>query len=287
VVIECVPNVSEGRRRDVLDALSDAAAPSLLDVHVDQDHHRSVFTIAGPGEGDAEGAARRLALATARLLDLTEHEGVHPRLGVLDVVPFVALTETAEERSVAVETARGFAAWVAHELGVPAFLYGDADPEARSLPDVRREAFAPRPPDYGPGEPGHRLGATAIGARPPLVAVNCDLDRDDGELARQIAAQVRERDGGLPGVRALGFPLASRRCAQVSMNLTRLEACGLERACTAVRRLAYEGGTDVARVELVGLVPAAELERCSPEFRAWSGVGPDQTIESRLAARRR
>jgi glutamate formiminotransferase len=286
VVIECVPNVSEGRRRDVLDALSEAAAPSLLDVHADPDHHRSVFTVAGPGERDAEGATRRLAHATARLLDLTEHEGVHPRFGALDVVPFVALTETPEERSVAVETARSFAAWVAAELGVPAFLYGDADPEARSLPDVRREAFVQRAPDYGPGETRHRLGATAVGARPPLVAVNCDLDRDDGELARQIAAQVRERDGGLPGVRALGFPLASRRRAQVSMNVTRLEACGLERACTAVRRLAYEGGADVARVELVGLVPAAELERCSPEFRAWSGVGPDQTIESRLAARR-
>jgi glutamate formiminotransferase len=121
-----------------------------------------------------------------------------------------------------------------------------------------------------------------VGARPQLVAVNCNLDTDDLPLARDIAAQVRERDGGLPGVRALGLGLASRSRAQVSMNVTRLAACGVERACTAVRRLAYEGGADVEAVELVGLVPAAELERCSPEFLTWSRIGPDHTIEAHL-----
>lgn len=279
-MLECVVNVSEGRRRDVIDAIGAACGPALLDVHADPDHHRSVFTLAGPAERDAVDAAHALARAVAERLDVSTHEGVHPRLGALDVVPFVALDGNTD---VAVDAARAFAEWIAAEVGVPAFLYGEADPDGRSLPEVRRDAFTRRPPDHGPAEPHPRLGAVAVGARPPLVAVNCDLDRDDVTLAREIAAQVRERDGGLPGVRALGFELASRGRAQVSMNVTRLEACGVERACTAVRRLAYEGGADVERVELVGLVPAAELERCSPEFVAWSGIGPDHTIEARLA----
>ncbi|MGH9031489.1 MAG: glutamate formimidoyltransferase [Acidimicrobiia bacterium] len=274
-MLECVVNVSEGRRGDVIEDLAAACGESLLDVHTDADHHRAVFTLAR----DADSAARALTLAAAARLDLSAHEGVHPRLGVIDVVPFVALE--ASSVADAVEAARSYATWVADTLGVPVFLYGGADPEGRSLPDAREDAFARRGPDVGPGAPHPRLGAVAVGARPLLVAVNCRLDRDDLGLAREIAAQVRERDGGLPGVRALGLALASQGRAQVSMNVTRLEACGVERACTAVRRLAYEGGADV-EVELVGLLPAAELDRCSPEFRAWSGLGPDDTIEARL-----
>ncbi|HUF84449.1 MAG TPA: glutamate formiminotransferase [Acidimicrobiia bacterium] len=278
-MLECVVNVSEGRRHDVIDAIAGAGGASLLDVHSDPDHHRSVFTLAGPGPRDAEDAARALARAAAEGVDISAHDGVHPRFGAVDVVPFVALDGAA---GIAVDAARRFAEWVADELGVAAFLYGDADPDGRSLPDVRRDAFTDRRPDHGPAEPHPRLGAVAVGARPPLVAVNCTLDTDDLALARDIAAQVRERDGGLPGVRALGFGLASRSRAQVSMNVTRLAACGVERACTAVRRLAYEGGAEVEAVELVGLLPAAELEHCSPEFLAWSGFGPDHTIEARL-----
>jgi glutamate formiminotransferase len=274
-VLECVPNVSEGRRQDVIDALTAAADDALLDVHADPDHHRSVFTLAGPGERDVEAAARRLAIAVAALVDLSGHDGVHPRLGALDIVPFVALDNT--DPAVAVEAARSFGEWVARELSLPVFLYDET-----SLPSIRRDAFGARAPDFGPGAPHPELGAVAVGTRPLLVAVNCRLDRDDVALARGIATQVRERDGGLPGVRALGFALASQGKAQVSMNVTRLEACGVERACTAVRRLAYEGGADVDAVELVGLVPASELTRSSAEFLAWSGIGPDQTIEFRL-----
>lgn len=276
-MLECVVNVSEGRRGDVIDELAAECGPALLDVHTDADHHRSVFTLAR----DAEAAARALTEAVAERIDLSAHAGVHPRLGAIDVVPFVALD--GSEPGDATEAARSYATWIAGALDVPAFLYGDADPDGRSLPDVRRDAFAGRAPDVGPDTPHARLGAVAVGARPPLVAVNCWLDVDDLGLAREIAAQVRERDGGLPGVRALGVVLASRGRAQVSMNVTRLEACGVERACTAARRLAYEGGADVERVELVGLLPAAELDRCSAEFRSWSGIGPDHTIEARLA----
>jgi glutamate formiminotransferase / 5-formyltetrahydrofolate cyclo-ligase len=280
-VLECVVNVSEGRRPEVLDRLAAAAGRELLDVHADPDHHRSVFTLAGERAG-VEAAALRLAETACRHIDLTEHRGAHPRLGAVDVVPFVALD--GEERQAATSAARAFAGEVAERLGIPVFLYDQADPSARSLPDVRRDAFRVRPPDFGPPEPHPRWGATAVGARPPLVAVNCELDTGDLAVASEVARRVRERDGGLPGVRALGFLLGSRGQAQVSMNLVDLQATGVEAACSEVRRLALDRGTGVTAVELVGLLPAAELARCSVEFLDWSGLGRKDTIESRLRA---
>jgi glutamate formiminotransferase len=272
-VLECVPNVSEGRDTRVIDALAAACGASLLDVHTDPDHHRSVFTLAGPGARDAESAVRRLARAVVEHVDLTAHTGVHPRFGALDVVPFVALDPSPPGAATA--AARAFASWVTEELAIPALLYGDADPERRSLPSLRRDAAS---------EERHaRRGVVAVGARPLLVAVNCELDRDDVALARSIARAVRERDGGLRGVRALGFRLASRRIAQVSMNLTDLPATGVQQACETVRSLARGHDADVARVELVGLVPRSELARCGREFLTWSGLDDGQTIEARLA----
>jgi glutamate formiminotransferase len=206
---------------------------------------------------------------------------VHPRLGALDVVPFVALA--GHEPEDAVVAAREFARWVADALALPVFLYDAADPVGRTLPDARRDAFRTRAPDVGPSDPHPALGAVAVGARAPLVAVNCELARDDIELARHIASRVRERDGGLAGVRALGLHLDSLGRSQVSMNLVALERTGLQDACRAVEVQAREAGSSVARVELVGLLPAAELARCDDEFRAWSGIGPDLTIEARLA----
>jgi glutamate formiminotransferase len=279
-LLECVPNVSEGRDARVIARVADACGASLLDVHRDADHHRSVFTLAGPGPRNAAGAVQALARAVAEHVDLRMHDGVHPRLGALDVVPFVALGEPTE---VAVDAALGFADWVVDTLGVPVFLYDAADPAGRSLPDARRDAFVRRDPDGGPGSPDPRLGAVAVGARAPLVAVNCWLDREEVAVARKIAAAVRERDGGLPGVRALGFALPSLGATQVSMNLVDLGATGLEAACTEVRRRAEAAGAQVTRVELVGLVPAAELARCSQAFLEWAALGTDVTIEARLA----
>ena len=276
-MLECVPNVSEGRDGAVLDALATACGAALLDRHVDADHHRSVFTLAGDGLLDA---VRTLAVAVAERVDLRRHAGVHPRFGALDVVPFVALHDEPLEH--AASAARDFAAWIVDALTVPVFLYDAADRRGRTLPDARREAFASRTPDLGPEEPHPALGAVAVGARPPLVAVNCELASDDVALARRIARDVRERDGGLPGVRALGLYLESTTRAQVSMNLVALERTGVRRACTAVRDLAVAAGDDVSRVELVGLLPAAELARCDPAFLDWSGIGPDRTIEARL-----
>ncbi|HEY3670560.1 MAG TPA: glutamate formiminotransferase [Acidimicrobiia bacterium] len=278
-MLECVPNVSEGRDPHVLDTLAAACGAALLDLHVDADHHRSVFTLAGSTTSDA---VRSLALAVAEHVGLMGHAGAHPRLGALDVVPFVALD--GDTRVDAVDAAHAFATWAVDALAVPIFFYDGADGAGRTLPATRRDAFRARPPDLGPSTPHPTLGAVAVGAREPLVAVNCELARDDVVLARAIATQVRERDGGLPGVRALGLRLDSVGRAQVSMNLVALERTGLQDACRAVEARARDAGAEVARVELVGLVPAAELARCDDEFRAWSGIGPDDTIEGRLRA---
>lgn len=281
-MLECVVNVSEGRRTEVVRAVAAAAGAALLDVHSDPDHNRSVFTLAGPADKVAETAVA-LARSAVERIDLSGHSGVHPRLGAVDVIPFVPL-EDAEPDGLAAagRVARAWGQRAAGELGVPVFLYGSADPAGRTLPELRRTAFKERAPDFGPAEPHPTAGAMAVGARPILVALNCELSDPDPAVARMIARAVRERDGGLPGVRALGFALASKGRAQVSMNLVDLAATGVEAACAAVRRAAAGHGADVAAVELVGLLPAAELERCSGEFLAWSGLSPDQTIEVRL-----
>jgi glutamate formiminotransferase / 5-formyltetrahydrofolate cyclo-ligase len=281
-VLECVVNVAEGRDAAVLSRLATACGDALLDLHANADHHRSVFTLAGPGPRDAAWAAAGLARAALAELDLSGHEGVHPRLGLVDVVPFVALGESPR---VAVDAAREFAARFAAELEIPVFFYGAADSEGRDLPSVRRDAFTRRAPDVGPPQPHPRWGATAVGARPPLVAVNCWLDRDDLDLARSVATTVRERDGGPAGVRALGFRLASVGRVQVSMNVTDLTATGVEAACDAAAAAAETAGAKVTRVEWVGLIPGEAIERCSPAFRAWSGLDRSRSIEGRLAVR--
>ncbi|MEX0663403.1 MAG: glutamate formiminotransferase [Acidimicrobiia bacterium] len=277
-----MPNISEGRRADVLDALAIACGPSLLDVHADTDHHRSVFTLAGPGTRDAETAVCALAQVAAARAELTGHEGAHPRLGVIDVVPFVALDE---DHDVAADAAAAFAVWAVEDLAVPVFFYDDADPKRRSLPELRADAFVKREPDAGPPRPHPTLGAVAVGARPPLVAVNCWLDTNDVLVARRLAREVRELDGGMPGVRALGLLLESVETAQVSMNLVDLPVTGIEAAVSEVRRRAAKDDWEITKVEIVGLIPHAELERCTEEFRDWAEITEAVTIESRLTAK--
>lgn len=281
-MLECVANVSEGRRAEVLEDLAAACGEALLDLHVDGDHHRSVFTLVAAGVAGVVEAALRLARAVDGRVDLSGHVGVHPRVGSLDVAPFVALDGVGND--VAVAAAHAFAEAVAGEIGIPVFLYDSADPSGRTLPSVRRDAFVSRAPDFGPPIPHPRLGAVCVGARPLLVAVNCELPDEDVGLAAEVARAVRERNGGLPGVRALGFRLVSRGRTQVSMNLVDLAATGVEAACSEVRRQARLRGSDVVAVELVGLLPAAELARCSDEFVAWAHLSPDHAIEARLRA---
>jgi glutamate formiminotransferase len=281
-VLECVPNVSEGRDTDVVGRLADACGPSLLDVHLDPDHHRSVLTLAGPDDDALSDAVFALCRQAMVDIDLRRHAGVHPRLGAVDVIPFVSLDS---DPSVAVAAARAFARRLADELAVPTFLYDAADPDGRPLPGVRGDAFVRRAPDHGPAVAHPTFGATAVGARPPLIAVNCVLGEADLDRARAVARSVRERDGGRPGVRALGLALPSRGRVQVSMNLVALARTGLEEACRAVDDLARQRGDRVVEVEVVGLIPAHELARCSVEFRSWVGLDADRTIEGRIAAR--
>jgi glutamate formiminotransferase len=281
-MLECVANVSEGRDVEALRAIAKRCGDSLLDVHADPDHHRSVFTLAGPAPDDAGPAARKLGDAVATCVSIAGHDGVHTRLGALVVVPFVALGGTDAERARAADTARDFGTWWAETHDVPVFFYDDADPAARDLPHIRRHAFTTRPPDVGPAHPHPTLGATAVGARKPLVAINLVLATHDVAIAQRIARGIRERDGGLPGVRALGFMLESKGRPQVSMNLVDLDRTGIEAACIEVRELARREHTGVASVELVGLVPRADLDRCSDEFRAWSGIDASAAIEARV-----
>jgi glutamate formiminotransferase len=281
-VLECVVNVSEGRDMRRLLAIAQACGPSLVDVHADADHHRSVFTLAGPGPNDAVAGARALATAVAEQCSIVDHAGEHPRFGALDVVPFVALGETKVARAQAAEEARAFAEWWALEYAVPVFLYDDADPQGRDLPNARSTSFRTRGPDLGPDEPHPTLGATAVGARRPLVACNCVLVSRDVVVARRIAREVRERSGGLQGVRALAFFLPGARRAQVSMNLFDLDHTGVQHACLHVRDLARRYGTDVASIELVGLIPRRDLDQCTDDFLRWSRLDTESTIEARV-----
>lgn len=262
-MIECVTNVSEGRDATVLQAIATAAGPDLLDVHTDPDHNRTVLTLVG------EAASRAVAREAVRRLDLRAHRGVHPRIGVVDVVPFVAL-----EGATPADARRArddFAAWVGQELGVPAFLYG---PE-RSLPDLRRRAFRDLVPDHGPARPHPTAGGVAVGVRPVLVAWNVWLEQPDLALARRVAAAIRG-----PHLRALGLAVGGG--AQVSMNLINPEVLGPAEAWDLVA-----GEASVARAELVGLVPEAVLARTPRHRWAQLDLSDDRTIEARLAMVRR
>jgi glutamate formiminotransferase len=274
-VLECVVNVSEGRDAAVLEALASAAGASLLDVHSDPHHHRSVLTLAGDS---VEADARALAATAVARLDLRHHSGAHPRLGVVDVVPFVPLDGSSLDDAVAARDR--FLAWAATELGLPGFAYG---PE-RTLPDVRRRAFRQLAPDAGPHTPHPTAGAVCVGARQVLVAYNVWLAAGVGVAgAREVAGAVRG-----PAVRALGLDVGGR--AQVSMNLVDPMLVGPADAYDAVAALAEVAGVagvagvgGVAGAELVGLLPGAVLDRV-PDAR-WVELDLDRsrTIESRLA----
>lgn len=243
-MLECVINVSEGRDADAVAAIAGAGGPALLDVHSDAHHNRSVLTLAGAG---VEDAARAVAAEALCRIDLRDHVGVHPRLGAVDVVPFVPLAGASMPDAVAARDR--FAAWAGAELGVPCFLYG---PE-RTLPEVRRRAFADLAPDTGPPAAHPTAGAICAGARPVLVAYNVWLTPEaDVATAVEIARQIRG-----PGLRALGLDVGGR--AQVSMNLVDPARLTPADAFDAVAARA-----PVERAELVGLVPAWVLDAVAP-----------------------
>jgi glutamate formiminotransferase len=276
VILECVANVSEGRDEAVLAELAEAAGDALLDLHRDPDHHRAVLTLAGPAALVSD-AARSLAAATVSRLDLRRHAGTHPRLGVLDVVPFVPFDPghaPPHELSRATVVRDDFAAWLGRELGVPSFLYGPLPGGTeRTLPEVRRRAFAGLAPDAGPATPDPRTGATAVGARAVLVAYNVWVS--SVEVARTVAPLARR-----PGVRALGMAVGER--AQVSCNLIQPGLFGPAQAYDLVARLVEEHGGVVEGAELVGLLPESVLAAV-PAVR-WTelGLSAEATVEARL-----
>lgn len=259
-MLECVVNISEGRRSEVVAAVAGAAGDALLDVHRDADHHRAVLTLVG------EDAARAVAAEAVARIDLRAHSGVHPRLGAVDVVPFVALAGSTPAAAIAARDR--FARWAAEALALPCFVYG---PE-RTLPDVRRQAFGALAPSTGPSQPHRTAGAVAVGARAVLVAYNLWLADPDLPLARTLAAGLRG-----PAVRALGLAVGDQ--VQVSMNLLAPDHVGPAEVFDRVAAC-----TAVARAELVGLVPASVLHAAPPHRWAELDLSTDRTIEARLAA---
>jgi glutamate formiminotransferase / 5-formyltetrahydrofolate cyclo-ligase len=287
-LLVAVPNVSEGRDRAVLERLeASVAAARVLDLHVDPDHNRAVYTLAAR-QGELAAGLVGLAGAAAEHIDLRRHDGIHPHVGALDVMPVVWLDET--RRGAACAEALTAAAMVGEEVGVPVFLYGElaTRPEhaerawlRRGGPAevARRMAAGELVPDYGPPRAHPSAGATLATARPPLLAFNVDLASDDVELARSIAAELRESGGGPPGVRALGLYLAERGRAQVSTNVHDHRAVPLAEIVERVRARA-----PVAEGELIGLAPRAAFEGF-PEDVPLRGFSPERHIlEEALAA---
>ncbi|MGH2706352.1 MAG: glutamate formimidoyltransferase [Actinomycetota bacterium] len=262
-ILECVPNLSEGRRPEVIERLANAArlpGVSLLDLHADADHNRCVLTLAGSKAGLIE-AVLALAYVAVEGIDLAMHEGVHPRLGALDVVPFVPVAggPGGGSMSDAAEAAHGCADRIWSELLVPCFFYGGASPSRRTLPEIRRAAFSSLAADLGGPGPHPTAGAVAVGARGPLVAYNVLLATDDLPAALEIARLLRASNRGLPHIRALGFRLPNAGAAQVSLNLVKPETTTMADAWDAIGGAASRLHAEVLGAEVVGLVPAAAL----------------------------
>jgi glutamate formiminotransferase len=288
--LESVPNVSEGRDPAALAALREAfARPArLLDVHSDWDHHRSVFTLVGSGEELVETLLAGIRSA-AEHIDLTRHEGAHPRIGAADVVPLVPLEPAAEP--LARRAALELADRVAEELELPVFFYGRLTEDGREPAFFRRggpEELQRRvdagelAPDRGPGRLHPTAGGVLVGVRRPLVAFNVNLRSDDVDVAREIARSVRERDGGFAGVRALGLDLPRAGFVQVSMNVTDWQAAALHEIVARIGAEAEARGVAVAGSELVGLMPAGPAVAAAGEMLRIDGFDPSHVLELRL-----
>jgi len=277
-IVECIPNFSEGRDMTVIAALKKAAqsvaGASLLDIHVDVDHNRSVFTLTGAPEA-IEEVAFILASEAVRLIDLNLHCGVHPKMGAVDVIPFVPIRGVDME--FCVELAKRAGERVSRELELPVFLYEYAacKEERSNLADIRRGGFNAMTeklkleewvPDYGKCIPHPTAGVTAIGARKPLIAFNINLDTHDIEIAKAIAKKVRSSSGGLPYCKALGMKLTERGIVQVSMNLTDYEKTPIYQVFEAVQTEVERYGVSILESELVGLAPAKALTESAAYF---------------------
>ena len=294
VLVESVPNYSEGRRIDVVDRLASAVAGTngahLLDRTSDASHNRSVLTMAGEAEA-VEAALEATIEVAIETIDMEVHTGEHPRIGAIDVVPFVPLGSTTLDDCV--ELARGFGARIADRFALPVYLYARAAtrPERVRLADVRKGGYegvrddlaaglAERAPDFGPARAHPRLGAVAVGARPFLIAWNINLETTDVEIAKGIARTVRESGGGLPAVQGNGFWIEELACAQVSMNLLDFSTTPMWRVWDEVGRLAVAAGVGVLESELIGLAPQAAFD----DVARHAGAATDVAFAERFAA---
>ncbi|HZT84874.1 MAG TPA: glutamate formimidoyltransferase [Gaiellaceae bacterium] len=287
--LEAVPNFSEGRDRATIDAIGEAlAAPArLLDVHSDEDHNRSVYTLVGRESELVEALLAGVACARERI-DLRRHEGAHPRIGAADVVPVVPIvgTDAARARAAALELARR----LGEEQALPVFLYAGLAPGRgpaffrRGGPEElqRRIDAGELLPDFGPLRLDERAGGVIVGSRPPLIAFNVNLEGDDLDAARQVARAVRERDGGFPGVRALGLRLPRAGHVQVSLNIEDWRRSALHEVVAAVQREATERGLRVRGAELVGLLPAGAAVAAAGSLLGVAGLDPSHVLELRL-----
>jgi glutamate formiminotransferase len=294
MLIECIPNVSEGRRPDVVAAMADAIrrAPGvrLLDFSSDASHNRSVFTLAGDAAGIEQAVLALVERAVADV-DLRTHRGEHPRLGAVDVIPFVPIEGATMADCVTL--ARRTGAAIAERFHVPVYLYEEAssNPARKNLEDIRRGEFeglaakmatAGWTPDFGPAAPHPTAGAIVVGARMPLIAFNINLATDRIDVAKTIAAAIRHSSGGFRFVKAAGFTLADRGIVQVSMNLTNYEKTPIARVFEAVKREAARHGVAILESEIVGLVPSAALTAAAEYYLQIAGFTSDQVLENKL-----
>jgi glutamate formiminotransferase len=292
-ILECVPNISEGRDQKkitiIADTLKKREGVKLLDISSDADHNRSVFTFLGEPTA-VKDAALSFALKSIELIDMREHRGAHPRLGAVDVVPFIPIQ--GMEMAEAVQLAREFG----KELGkrsVPVFFYEEAatSPERKDLPNIRKGEYEgleeklkdPKwRPDEGPSNFNPKSGATVVGARHPLVAYNVNLKTRDLDLAKEIAKKVRFKDGGFPSVRAMGVSLKEKGMVQVSMNLTNYRVTNLPKVFEFIKSEALKRGVEVESSEIIGLVPLGVLEGVARDYLRCPEFSARQVIEQRI-----
>src|SRR4051794_40213861 len=294
MLIECIPNVSEGRRPEIIAAMADAMrrlpTVRLLDHSSDASHNRSVFTLVGDAAG-IEAAVLALFERAVADIDLRGHRGEHPRLGAVDVVPFIPIEGVTMADCVAL--ARKVGAEVARRFKVPVYLYEDASTNLarKNLEDIRRGEFeglvakmaaAEWMPDFGTAAPHPSAGAAVIGARMPLIAYNINLATDRLEVAKKIAAAIRHSSGGFRFVKAMGIKLEDRGIVQVSMNLTNFEKTPIFRVFETVKREAARYGVSVLESEIVGLVPSAALNAAAEFYLQIKGFRAEQVLENKL-----
>lgn len=293
-IVECVPNFSEGRQMDVvekiLDVIRSIEGVKILDSSSDTSHNRTVVTFVGEPQ-DVKKAAFKAAEKAAELIDMENHHGEHPRIGATDVIPLIPISDVTMEECI--ELARELGQEIGEKLFIPVFLYEEAavKPERKNLADVRRGGYEglkeaislqERHPDFGPARMHPRAGATAVGARPPLVAYNINLDTSDLQIARAIAKTIRGSSGGYPSIKALGVLIEETNRAQVTINVCNFREVSLARVFETVKSETERFGVNIISSEIVGLVPMDALLDTAAFYLMLDGFQPDQVLEKRL-----